>query len=152
MSVILYKIECLTNLHAGSGDINYNIIDNEVERDPVFGLATINSSSVKGALREHFERTGGLSGLNIAEINRIFDKEAKDKDGKKQDTEKGEYKFLRADLIARPMRVSNGSEPYANVACYEALKAFTDYISALGIRQYKLPERPEKQFHCKKKQ
>ena len=23
-----YKIDCITNLHVGSGDINYNIIDN----------------------------------------------------------------------------------------------------------------------------
>jgi len=54
MNVHVYKYTCLTNLHVGSGDINYNIVDNEVERDPVTGLPMIHASGVKGALREYF--------------------------------------------------------------------------------------------------
>jgi len=55
MNVHLYKIECLTNLHVGSGDINYNVVDNEVEKD-INGYAMIHSSGLKGALREHAEQ------------------------------------------------------------------------------------------------
>ena len=44
----------MTNMHVGNGDVNYNIIDNEVEKDPVTGYPTINASGVKGALREFF--------------------------------------------------------------------------------------------------
>lgn len=54
MKAIFVKLQCITNLHVGNGDVNYNIIDNEVERDPVTNLPTINSSGVKGALRQYF--------------------------------------------------------------------------------------------------
>lgn len=67
MKVELYKITCLTNMHVGNGDVNFNIIDNEVQRDPVTNLPTINSSGIKGALREYFSE---------------LDKEAMEKDDK----------------------------------------------------------------------
>ena len=54
MKAKIFVIECLTNLHVGNGDVNFNIIDNEVERDDVTGLPTINSSGFKGALRAFF--------------------------------------------------------------------------------------------------
>lgn len=28
----LFQVDCITNLHVGSGDVNYNIIDNEIEK------------------------------------------------------------------------------------------------------------------------
>ena len=56
MAAILVWLECITNMHVGNGDVNYNIIDNEVERDPVNHYPTIHSSGVKGALREYFEK------------------------------------------------------------------------------------------------
>ena len=55
MTANLYFIKCLTNLHVGSGDVNFNIIDEEIEKDPVTGYPTINASGVKGALRQFFE-------------------------------------------------------------------------------------------------
>ena len=54
MAAIIVNLECMTNMHVGNGDVNYNIIDNEVEKDPVTGYPTINASGVKGALREFF--------------------------------------------------------------------------------------------------
>ena len=35
MAAIIVNLECMTNMHVGNGDVNYNIIDNEVEKDPV---------------------------------------------------------------------------------------------------------------------
>ena len=52
MNIAFYKIECLTNLHVGSGEINYNIVDNEVEKDAITNLPVIHASGVKGALRD----------------------------------------------------------------------------------------------------
>lgn len=54
MAATIYYINCLTNLHVGSGDVNFNTIDNEVERDPVTGYPTIHASGIKGALRQFF--------------------------------------------------------------------------------------------------
>jgi CRISPR-associated protein Cmr4 len=51
-----YFIQCITNMHVGSGDANYGVIDKLVQRDPVTGYPTIHPSSLKGALREHFEQ------------------------------------------------------------------------------------------------
>ena len=30
MAAIIVNLECMTNMHVGNGDVNYNIIDNEV--------------------------------------------------------------------------------------------------------------------------
>ena len=50
-----YVVKCITNLHMGSGDVNFNFVDNEVERDPVSNAPSMYASGVKGALRSHFE-------------------------------------------------------------------------------------------------
>ena len=44
-----------TNLHVGSGDANYGIIDKLVQREPSTNRPIIHSSSLKGALREYYE-------------------------------------------------------------------------------------------------
>jgi len=92
-----YFIECITNMHVGSGDANYGVVDKLVQRDPVTNYPTIHASSMKGALREHFEKKWGKSNPSI---DAIFGKEGRD--GK--DSETGEYKFLSADLISIPVR------------------------------------------------
>ena len=46
MKSIIYILEPITNLHVGNGDINYNIIDNEVEKDPLTNYPMINSSGI----------------------------------------------------------------------------------------------------------
>ena len=55
MAAIIVNLECMTNMHVGNGDVNYYIIDYEVEKDPVTGYPTINASGVKGAFREYFK-------------------------------------------------------------------------------------------------
>ena len=48
MKTLIYQVRCLTNMHVGSGDTAYNIIDNEIEKDPVLNnTAVINPSGVK---------------------------------------------------------------------------------------------------------
>jgi CRISPR-associated protein Cmr4 len=42
-----YIIKTKTNLHVGSGDINFGIVDNEVQRDTITNLPVINASSLK---------------------------------------------------------------------------------------------------------
>ncbi len=146
MKVYLYKMECLTNMHVGSGDVNYNIIDNEVERDPVTGLPTINSSGVKGALRNHFklsdaenieqffgsEHYDGENGNTTKQDKSKEDKSKQDKS--KQDKSKpGNCKFLNANLLLRPMRVSKGNRPYVLVTTKEILEQFKEHTSNFGI-------------------
>lgn len=88
-----YLIECITNLHVGSGDANYGIVDNLVQRDTVTNYPTIHSSSLKGALREHFTQKYKDGRL----VSEVFGK-----DGNESET--GSYKFLVGDLYAMPIR------------------------------------------------
>jgi CRISPR-associated protein Cmr4 len=94
-----YFIQCITNMHVGSGDANYGVIDKLVQRDPVTGYPTIHPSSLKGALREHFEQQPGW-GKGSDNINKVFGKEAIGG----ADSETGEYKFLGGDLVSLPVR------------------------------------------------
>ncbi|MBR5597141.1 MAG: hypothetical protein IKW30_07020 [Lachnospiraceae bacterium] len=107
MAAIIVNLECITNMHVGNGDVNYNIIDNEVERDVVTGYPTINSSGVKGALREYFVKNK----VEKADIDKIFGNE-----------NGGELKFLNADMVAIPVRASAGSEAFYYVSVEKALE------------------------------
>ena len=59
MNTTLLKMECLTDLHVDSGESNYNIIDNEVQKD-LNGNPTVHSSGIKGAMREYFSKRGDV--------------------------------------------------------------------------------------------
>jgi CRISPR-associated protein Cmr4 len=103
-----YLIHCKTNLHAGSGDTNYGIIDKMVQRDPVTELPCIYSSSLKGALREYFENgpeKEAISGFAEGIFGKIGDDDA---DG--GDKSKGNVVFHEAQLIGLPMR--SNKKPY----------------------------------------
>jgi CRISPR-associated protein Cmr4 len=84
-----FLIECITNLHVGSGDSNYGIVDNLVQRDSVTGHPTIHATSLKGALKKHFKNS------QISNFDQIFGNDGKDS---------GNVKFLGADLVAIPVR------------------------------------------------
>ena len=112
------KVKCLTNLHVGNGDENFDIIDNAVERDPVTNYPTINSSGVKGAFRE------AMSQFLCPElIDEVF--------GGKGDGKPGKVKFLSANLLARPMRASKGSSPYYMVTTEKAVSIYNELTSSL---------------------
>ncbi len=111
MAAIIVNLECVTNLHVGNGDVNFNIIDNEVERDVVTGYPTINASGVKGALREYFVKKG----MAPEKIDAIFGKDSA-----------GRLKFLSADMLAVPLRASAGTEVFYMVSTKEALEKYKE--------------------------
>lgn len=115
MKARIYLVECLTNLHVGNGEVNFNIVDNEVERDIITNYPTIYSSGVKGALRAFFQSEGQTEET----IRSLF--------GDENDM-KGEVKFLDAKLLAQPVP-NDGSHqeidsPYRLVSPKQALKDF----------------------------
>lgn len=117
MAMNVYKMTCLTNLHMGSGDVNYSVIDLEVERDPVLGEPTMNATGIKGALRDACEKV-----FDEATVNAVFG-----------DTSTGTYKFFQGDLIARPIRVSEGNGSYTLATTKEMVDSFTSKLCAFGI-------------------
>ena len=122
MNISFYKLECITNLHVGSGDENFNIVDSEVEKDPVTGLPIIGASGIKGALREV------VTARDEALANVIFGGR-----GDKETVNSGTHKFFDAFLIARPMRVS-GSPEMASipVVTVSSVNHFLSMLSAFG--------------------
>ena len=123
MKTVFYRLECLTNLHVGSGENNYQIVDNEVEKD-ITGIPMIHASGMKGALRQ------ALRGVySEAEIQIIFGKT-----GEKNIGNSGSCKFLDAHLLSRPMRVAGSSEtPCASVTTIHAVNRFLKQMRDFGV-------------------
>lgn len=110
MSTNVYLINCITNLHVGSGEVNYNIVDNEVEKDAVTGLPIIHASGIKGALRDKAKKDV----IDDRIINTVFGSA-----GNEGKCCNGQFKFFDAYMLARPMRVygsnSTSSVPVVSV-------------------------------------
>lgn len=126
MNAIIYKITCLTNLHVGNGESNFDIIDNAVEKDPVTGLPTINSSGVKGALRQYFKENG----IADSDVISIFGSDQKVSQGEKSIP--GKVKFYQADLLARPARASKGGKTNYMVTSQEAIELYNTKAAIFG--------------------
>lgn len=141
MKLNVYKLECITNLHVGSGDFNYGVIDNEVERDCLSGNPVIHASGIKGALRDVAEQKAGTDKEKQQEVIRIFG----GKGDNKNDTNKGAYKFFDAQLLSRPLRVSGNEEiSYISVTTPEIINNFIDTLSSFGFK--KLPAKLNVKF------
>ncbi len=114
----LYIITTLSNLHVGSGDINFDIIDNQVQRDAITGLPTIHSSSLKGAFREASEESNY--------INYIFGA------GNQAENEQaGAFHFFEASLLARPIR--SNKKPYFMATSVGVIENFLSFLEDFEI-------------------
>lgn len=123
MKSILVTLKCITNLHVGNGDVNYNIIDNEVERDAVTGYPTINSSGVKGALRSYFKTN------QPQVVESWFGSDPKEKTKHQQ----GSLTILSANMLAIPLRASAGEKAFHLVYTEEMLNQYKTLCSAFNI-------------------
>lgn len=130
MAAMMLLLKCLTNLHVGNGDVNYNIIDNEVERDPVTNYPTINASGVKGALRAFLEGKAEKELLNAWL-------------GAKDGTKPGQLKILQAFMLAMPMRATKGEEPYKLVYTQEMKKQYEELAEIFQVKKLFQQENPE---------
>jgi len=131
MKATVYRLKCLTNMHVGSGDINFNVTDNEVERDPVTDYPTINSSGVKGSLREFFE----INNIDQTELQDIFGSDRKNTETEKDKraSTPGNIKFLSANMLAVPMRSSDNNYPYYMVTTKNILENYKSLMESLEI-------------------
>jgi len=130
----VFLIENLSPLHVGSGEANFGVIDNMIQRDEITEYPIIHSSSLKGALREFakymFEiknnHTGGLDNF----LSNIFGDENKNS---------GNVKFLEAHFVALPLRAEKVS--YVLGVSPDSLKNFVELTQRLGIKlKYDLEE------------
>lgn len=100
MATKMYIIDAQCNLHVGSGEVNYGLIDNLIQRDAITTLPNINSSSLKGALREFFK--------DDSFVTDVFGSASGETDTKKR--KQGSARFFEANLLALPVR--SDKRPY----------------------------------------
>jgi CRISPR-associated protein Cmr4 len=122
----LYIIRTLTNMHPGSGEVSSGIVDNMVQRDAVYDTPTINSSSLKGALREYCEQE---QGLDHDMIKNIFGSKPNSDDNSRN--EQGKYRFFNAHLLAMPVRSS--TRPFFMATSLMSLQHFLSQCSFFDL-------------------
>jgi len=102
MKTELYLIKPFTNMHVGSGKTNSGIVDNTIQRDVLTGYPIINSTSLKGALREYVKLKIGIDITNT-----VFGKANEKKNGKEDnqiENKPGTHIFFSAHLLTLPAR------------------------------------------------
>ena len=104
----LYTVTAMTNLHPGSGDANYGVVDNLIQRDPVDEIPVIHSSSIKGALREFLKykelaKNPGQPTAGDKMITALFGSSTDDQ----KEVRAGTLRFLESFLIGLPVRASD---------------------------------------------
>lgn len=114
-----YSIACKTHLHVGSGDSNYGVIDNLVQRDPSNNLPCIFASSLKGAFREYFKEIHGLP-----KTEDIFGK-----------TDKSKIIFHQGFILSIPVR--SNQYPYFNLTAPVAIQELIEQLEMMNKGKYK---------------
>ncbi len=116
----LYLLTTLSNLHVGSGDINFDIIDRQVQKDAITEIPVIHSSSIKGAYRE-------AAGEGSQYTQYIFGPANDENDTHRT----GAFHFFEAMLLSRPVR--SNVKPYYNATSPAVLKAFLSLLEDFDI-------------------
>jgi CRISPR-associated protein Cmr4 len=119
-----------TNLHAGSGDANYGIIDKLVQREPSTNRPIIHSSSLKGALREYFEfkeppTKDGDKVITSKLVREVFGSHQND-----DNMDTGKCRFLAAYLLSIPVR--SNVIPYFMATSVDVLKELKQEAESTG--------------------
>ena len=122
-----------TNLHVGNESVvNFSVIDKAVQRDVVTDIPCINSSSLKGALKEYLDQETDMKKDTIKELFGSVKKDGNDKSDKNDDTQKGSAVFFDANLLFIPERCIDGKSVYQLVYSDEVIDDFMKRVHALG--------------------
>ncbi len=131
MNSQLYTLTALTNLHVGSGDSHYGIIDNLVQRDILTKYPAIHASSLKGALRQAYETSPSL---NKDKLKKLFG----DSPQNGQEGMAGSYFFGSPQLLSFPVR--SDKVPFLNVTSPGLLQHLIENQNQFGFSLTNLTE------------
>lgn len=118
-----YVIRAISNLHVGSGEGDFSIVDKQVQRDPITTLPTIHSSSIKGALREAMEQDAKEDKNLKGTILELFGSDPKRQDSK---IRQGLNNFFEGRLLALPIRSSH--DFFYQATCPLVLQEFSQML------------------------
>ena len=125
MKAYLYYIEAITNLQVCSGEENFGVVDNLIQRDITTKLPVIHASSLKGAIREHLESLKNNSEM----IKKLFG--SKPIENEANNMQAGSLRFFDAHLLAIPVRCKQ--TPYLMATCPKVLNEYIDFIQMFGL-------------------
>ncbi len=118
-TVTLWQITAITNLHVGNeNSSNFGIIDKCIQRNPITELPCINSSSLKGALREY------LSESEYSALDKVF---GSSNEGK------GNAVFFDANLLYVPIPTEKNTL-YSLVTSESVREEFTEICESLNVK------------------
>jgi CRISPR-associated protein Cmr4 len=132
----MFLLETLTPMHVGSGDITFGVVDNLIQKNPFTNIPVINASSLKGSLREHFEKkvyaAEPETNFTKTEIEYLFgkptDMATEDDTGAfetSSDSSPGRMIIFEANLLTLPLRSSQ--KVYFNATSHRVLKDYSKY-------------------------
>ena len=123
-SVSVWLIIPQTNLHVGNESVgNFSVIDKAIQRDVMTGIPCINSSSLKGAIKEYLTNVPLEEKVNVQSLFGSVKGS--------EDTQKGSAVFFDANLLFIPKQCEGG-KVYELAYCDEVIQAFVDKATALG--------------------
>lgn len=140
----LYTIKTLSNLHVGGGDVNYSVIDKQVQRDALTHNPTIHASSFKGAMREYIKYTQvSKQDLKDGEPNpeaqkagdhlvyTVFGQEPKLDQTQSKKPKAGHVIFSEVKLLSLPVRTNKIAFMYAT--CPSLIKDYNHMSKMYGL-------------------
>lgn len=127
MKTKLYVITTMSNMHVGSGEYNTGVIDNLVQRDLINQFPNVNSSSLKGALREFFDSCNDIKEKG-AFIKDVFGSSPRDKS---EDMQAGSFRFFEANILSYPVRSDKAA--YLRAVSVDVIKEMIVRIKEFGI-------------------
>lgn len=128
-----YLIRAISNLHVGSGEGDFSVVDKQVQRDSITGAPTIHASGIKGAIREAMTYEAEQNSSNAqrkTEVLEVFGSDPKATQNQRQ----GKFNFFDAQLLALPVRSSH--DFYYLATCPAILE------ECIGLLQQFAPEHP----------
>lgn len=93
-----YLIETISNTHVGSGESNFGIVNNMIQRDESTNTPIFHASGIKGALRDALKESPDV------DLNLLFGLEGDTSEGEKKKGSAGQVKFFDAQLLTLPLR------------------------------------------------
>jgi CRISPR-associated protein Cmr4 len=124
----LYWLQPFTNVHVGSGNADFGVVDNLIQRDPASGLPYIQSSSLKGAIKQ----LSDLHQVPEKDQQEIFGSDASvNKKGGNRKSQQGASVFLSAQLFALPIRTDR--VPFVLATCPGVLLEWRRTIKDLNL-------------------
>lgn len=113
-----------TNLHVGSeSTVNFSVIDKAIQRDVTTNLPCINSSSLKGAIKEYMSE---CANMDVSKLKDIFGSVKSDS----TDIKKGSVLFFDASLLFIPKQCGEG-KTYELVYSDKVLEDFSKKVNNL---------------------